>query len=397
MSGALNNIYNNVSFALYQHAEAMTRLQEQASTGSRVNRASDDPSAAYQILGFNSQDRSLENYINSLSNVNSTLELSSTVLENMVSALTETKLRATQLSSGIYNEQTRKSTAAGINDILEQMVSLANTKYTGQYLFGGGDTTSQPYVVERTDGKITRVTYQGSLDNRDAEVAPGVQSSPFYIGDNIFHSDSRTAPVFLGSTGAKAGTGTSNVNGSAWLTVTYNESTSQYEISIDDGATKVAVPVGGDTNQAVADSRTGQILYVDTTEIKSTGVELVRVPGTYDVFSTLITIRDILENQNGLSEAQLQECMNSSLSSLEEVNSLLLQTQVSVGSKLGFLGNLKDSLNNLKYNVEDETTRLQEADIAQISIDLSQRQVLYQMSLSVAAKIMSMSLLDFIK
>jgi hypothetical protein len=147
----------------------------------------------------------------------------------------------------------------------------------------------------------------------------------------------------------------------------------------------------------LSDYVTGQILYVDTTEINSTGVELVRVPGTYDIFSTLITIRDTLENQNGLSEAQLQECLNSSLSSLEEVNSLLLQTQVSVGSKLGFLGNLKDSLNNLKYNAEDETTRLQEADIAQIAIDLSQRELLYQMSLSVAAKIMSMSLLDFIQ
>ncbi|GAG40756.1 unnamed protein product, partial [marine sediment metagenome] len=45
---------------------------------------------------------------------------------------------------------------------------------------------------------------------------------------------------------------------------------------------------------------------------------------------------------------------------------------------------------------EDEATRLQQADIAQIAIDLSRREVLYQMSLAVAAKLMSLSLLDYI-
>jgi len=39
---------------------------------------------------------------------------------------------------------------------------------------------------------------------------------------------------------------------------------------------------------------------------------------------------------------------------------------------------------------------LQEADIAQIAIDLSRRELLYQMSLSLAARMMSVSLLDFI-
>ena len=62
MSGILNSIYNNTSFALHLHAEAMGALQEQVSTGSRINRASDDPSAAYQVLGLNSQKRSLQNY-----------------------------------------------------------------------------------------------------------------------------------------------------------------------------------------------------------------------------------------------------------------------------------------------------------------------------------------------
>ena len=44
MSGSLTNIYNNVSYALLINTESMAKLQEQAATGSRINRVSDDSS-----------------------------------------------------------------------------------------------------------------------------------------------------------------------------------------------------------------------------------------------------------------------------------------------------------------------------------------------------------------
>jgi len=494
MSGTLNNIYNNFSFALCLHTEALAKLQEQVSTGSRINRISDDPSAAHRVLGLSTNEKSLVNYIDNLSEVVSTLELSYTVVKDIVSILRKTRQRLAQITSGIYSETARESAAEEIDDILEQVVLLANTKQMDQYRFGGTDTSSAPYIVQRTDGEITSVTYQGSFQDRDIEVAPGVQSSAFYIGDNIFRSDRRGTPVFLGNTGATSGSGTSNVQGYTWLTITDDTDPAKYRLSINDGTDYVTVdkgkgeetqtltfggvPVGGsftltfdeqktvaitsaqgasdvrvalenlsnlsvgdvtvtgsyaagftitfadtlgnvpqlvpgdnslgvsitpnttteglgDTRLAVTDS-SGRVLYVNTTGITSTGVELVSVPGTHDIFNTLITLRDILNNKKGLSEIQLEELRNDVLISLEELSNLLVQTEVSVGSKIGFLDNLKDSLNNLKYNAEDESTRLQEADIAQIAIDLSRQELLYQMSLSVAARLMSMSLLDFL-
>jgi len=397
MSYVLNNIYNNVSFALNLNTEAIARLQEQASTGAKINRASDGPSAAYQILGLNSQERDLENYIDNLSDVVSTLGLSSSIIENITSAITRAKTDLTQIISGIYDDEARKRTAESINNTLEHIVSLANTKHMNQHIFGGSDTTSAPYVVTRTNGQITSVTYQGSDQERNIEVAPGLNSSAFCIGDDIFRSNDRSVPTFLGNTGAKAGTGTSSVRGDVWLTVT--GSPGNYSLSIDGGLTTFNTN-GTDTNLAVTDSVTGRVLYVDCTEIATTGDDMVRTPGTYDVFSTLISIRNILKNEKGLSEARVQSAVggaNSSFNPLDEVNYLLVQTQVSIGSKIGFLDDLKENLKNQKYNAEDDVTRLQEADIAQIAIDLSRRNVLYQMSLSVAAKLMSMSLLDFLR
>jgi flagellin-like hook-associated protein FlgL len=104
----------------------------------------------------------------------------------------------------------------------------------------------------------------------------------------------------------------------------------------------------------------------------------------------------LLKNERGLSDAQLRDLSENSLNALGEINELIVQAEVSVGSKIGFLDSLKESLQKLKYDAEDESTLLQEADIAQIAIDLSRREILYQMSLSVAGKLMSVSLLDFI-
>jgi len=500
MSGSLNTIYNNVSLALYLHAEALARLQEQISTGSRINRASDDPSAAYQVLGFNSQENSLGNYIDNLSEVMSTLELSSSTIDGMTSSIVDAKVQLTQIMSGTYSEEGRKRTAEGINSILEHMVSLGNTKHMNQYIFGGDKTTSAPYLIERTNGEITSVTYQGSSDDRDIEVAPGVQSSGFYVGNDIFRSNNRSnAQFLLDSTGATAGTRTSSVTGYTWLKITQDTDPDKYRLSINDGTNYVTVDKGkgsevqtltfstvptsgsftltfdgqttgtmgysasaldietalealsdlgaddvavtgsytagsftitfadtignvseltagdntldggtttitedtttegiGETNLAVT-YPDGPVLYVNTTGITSIGVELVSIPGTHDIFNTLITIRDVLNNEKGLSEGQLQTLQNDLSSTLDEVRNLLVQTQVVVGSEIGFLDDLEDSLKNRKYNAEDEATRLQEADIAQIAIDLARREVLYQMSLSVAAKLMSMSLLDFIR
>ena len=395
MSGSLNNIYNNVSYALYLHSVEMARLQEQTTTGSRINRPSDDPSCSYRVVTLNSQEKSLENYINNLSETVGTLELSSTVIQEIGSALTETKVRLTQIIGGIYHEETRERLAEGINDILEQVVSLANTKHMGQYLFGGSNTKSAPYLVERTNGEIFSVTYQGSFENREIEVASGIKSSAFYVGYDIFHSDERSDPIFLGDTGAAAGSGTSSVKSDVWLTVTYDGS--DYNLSIDDGYTVIDVGDVPDPSNVAVTNSAGQVLYVDATTISSTGVEPVSIPGTHDIFNTLMSIRDMLKNERELSAAQLRELQDNSLITLEEVNGLLVQAEVSVGSKIGFLDNLKDSLKKLKYDAGDEATLLQEADIAQIAIDLSKREVLYQLSLSIAGKLMSVSLLDFIR
>jgi flagellar hook-associated protein 3 len=392
---SLGSIYNNLNTALYTQTKEMMRLQEQVSTGSRINRVSDDPSTAYQVLSLNSESRSLDNYTNNIASVGDILNASSGSIDYMKTSLANVSSKIISTIGGASGT-TQDVGAAGINNALEEMVSYANQDYNGQYLFGGSNTSSAPYVVQRnTDGEITSVTYQGSDENRDVEVAPGVNTTVFYSGNSIFCSNNRSTPTFSGETGAKAGSGTSNVTGDVNLSVTYNDATGKYELSIDGGKSKTVVEGDDITNLAVTDSQTGKVLYVDATGINKAGNEWVCVPGTYDIFNMLINLRDKLAT-GGLSSNEMEELRNNATGALDEINKLLVNKSVSIGSQMGSLDNLKQSLGNIKANTDDRTTTLQQADIAQLSVDLCRSEALYQMSLSVAAKIMSVSLLDFL-
>ncbi|MCD6392369.1 MAG: hypothetical protein J7M40_02565 [Planctomycetes bacterium] len=496
MSGILSNVHGNISFALNLHYEAMARLQEQAYTGSRINRASDEPSTAYQVLGLNSQRRTLGNYMDNIASAMSTLDIASEAVSNMVESISEAKvvLASVTDTGGTIAQSIYPQT---INDLLENLVLSANWQHKRQYLFGGSDTNSAPYAVTRdSEGNITEVTYQGSLDDRNSEVAPNVESSAFYVGDDIFRSNNRGDPEFvLDNTGAAAGTGTSSVTGYTWLTVAaavneqqtititggpptsgniniafggdnidvaFNASANDVRLALEglssigagdvtvtgtsftgangltiefagalaltnvaemvvtdatldagtpaistdrdggmqlsiDGGTAVGIPIGDKTNVAVTNPD-GKVLYVDATNITSTGVDLVNVPGTHDLFNTLVTIRDILKNANGtFTSGQLNAMRDNSTEALEEVSGLLSEITVNMGTRIGFLDTIKNNLEDMKFGVEDEATLLQEADIAQVAIDISRRQALYEMSLSVAGRLMSVSLLDFIR
>ncbi|MBM4026917.1 MAG: hypothetical protein FJ280_16180 [Planctomycetes bacterium] len=185
------------------------------------------------------------------------------------------------------------------------------------------------------------------------------------------------------------------MRGDTWLTVDHDGD--NYRLSLDDGVSFVTVPPGGTANQALTDPRTGRVLYVDTSGIAGTGVALVRVPGTYHAFHTLIGLRDTLINERGLDAEELVRGVTECVAGVEEVRNQLVQANVSAGSQIGFLDTLRRNLESMQFDTQDQTTRLQQADIAQIAIDLSRRQVLYQMSLSVAGKLMTVSLLDFLR
>jgi len=400
MSGVLNNLYDNVSYALALHSQDMLRLQEEVTSGSRINRVSDEASTAHHILTLDTQVSGMRNNIDNLDSILNTFELTTTTIQSMNNELITTKELLTQVAGGIYGEENRQRIAEGIDNHLAQIVQLANTKHNNEYLFGGTKTDTAPYTVTRdNEGLITEVTYQGSADERRIQTAPGVESDVYLVGTEVFQSNHRSAPEWVvESTGAAlatgAGSGTSSVTGDNWLTITHNGT--DYELSLN-GGTAVDLSTVPDTGNVALTGTDGRVLYVDASGTLSEGTDLIRVQGTYSVFEALISARDIVKNTHGLLEHQQLTAIQHAVDSIGEVSQQILQTDVSVGLTTGFLYDLQQNIDNQKAHADQEKDALAQVDIAQTAIDLSRREVLYEMSLSVAGRLMQVSLLDFIR
>jgi len=395
MSYSLDAIYKNSRWAIGQNTSILAALQQKAATGQEVNRISDNPTDSNQILLLMTDSRSKEQTLKTLDEIISTLDLSASVIQSITGEFGRARSSLTSAMSGTLNVELRQTLAAGLDNILEEMVLLANTQRMGQSLFAGADSEQLPYTVQRDDqGHITRVSYQGSLEERKVEVTDGFEASSVLAGPTLFRSEERSEPVFYGQTGVAAGTGTSSIRGGFQLTIT--GSAGNWQLSIDGGANVVAVN-GTESNVAVVHSETGEVLYVDATGIQQAGDEPVRVPGTYDMFNALINARDLLKNGQDYSESQLQAMLSDMVQSMDEVNRHLVQAFPVVGGRLQVLTNFKESIEDMKLATDEDISRLQDTDITQVAIDLARYEMLYQMSLNVASRMFSMSLLDFMR
>jgi flagellar hook-associated protein 3 FlgL len=157
----------------------VSRLQTEVSTGQRVSKLEDNPTAAGQLVNLQSQQQTLAQYVK---NTNTALQIS----QASTSALTNLKTvsdRATEIASlGSSTESSTSATAYATetNQLLEQAVQSANTTLNGSCLFGGTATQASPFQVTRdSSGNITAVTYNGSNTTASIPVADATNVSPY--------------------------------------------------------------------------------------------------------------------------------------------------------------------------------------------------------------------------
>jgi flagellar hook-associated protein 3 FlgL len=145
-----------------------------------------------------------------------------------------------------------KSIGNQISGILDEVQSLANTSYQGQYIFGGGQTSSAPFSTS-TGASPAVTTYNGDAGVNFLGLPNGQKIQLNVPGDQIFLG-SGTSSVFgaLNSLVADYSTGTVNTSqavGDTEALGTALNYVSQQRVTVDNSITQVSAASSAVTNE----------------------------------------------------------------------------------------------------------------------------------------------------
>jgi flagellar hook-associated protein 3 FlgL len=162
-------------------------LQNQASTGLRVQSASDDPAAMANTLALIAKKNADTQYAQNITTLQDRGNLVYGVVQSLQTHITRAGEITTSAATATTSQSDLNGYAQEINAMIEDTVKLGNTKDPsgGQFLFGGTAAGSAPFSVTRNaQGDISGVTYNGSSTVNQSEIGEGLTASVDVPGAN---------------------------------------------------------------------------------------------------------------------------------------------------------------------------------------------------------------------
>lgn len=284
---ANKTIFEGVKYNLASILEELNKANEIVATGKRITDLSDDPVGLTQTLNIRSTLSNIEQLGRNISRGNSYLSASESALTHVEDIISDIKALCVQMASATTGSTQRASAAETVQNMLEEIVSLANTDVGGNYIFSGSKADTAPFSQ---DG-----TYNGD--------------------DNAF-----------------------------------------------------TVKVGKD----------------DTVEVGSDGsVVFGNIFGTMTDLKTALEANDVGGIQDAISNLDVD---------FDHISAKISY----VGSRMARM-EVKDKIfQDLNFTNADRLSKIEDADMAEAIIDLKSKELTYQAALASSARVMGLSLLDYL-
>ncbi len=190
------NLTPNIIADLQQSQSALNTALQQVATGLSVSVPSDNPTASAAMVQNTIDTGNVDQYTQNISTVLSSVQSASSVLNNVVTALTQAVSLGTEGANGTNTTANLQAIATQVQGVLSSVVSEANTSVAGSYLFGGSGTTP-PYTADSTSP--TGYIYSGTSAVSSVAVGDQLNVQVNLPGSQVFSNSSNNV---LGSLNA---------------------------------------------------------------------------------------------------------------------------------------------------------------------------------------------------
>lgn len=379
----------------------LARLQAQIATGKRILSPSDDPAASAQVLDIENATSQTDQYQRNADMATSRLQLE----ETMVSSASDLIVRARELvlqgRSGQYSDRERGYTAVEVRQLLDQMVSLANTRDgNGEYLFAGFQGKTQPFALNSGTGNVD---YGGDQGSRVVNISPTNAVADSDPGSDVFMMIRNGNGTFATSASASnAGTGVINVgsvtDASSYAPNDYRiafTSPTTYNILDDTNGSVVASAQSYSAGSAI---NFGGMQVVVTGEPAAGDEFSISPSGNQSVFETLQTLAEALETPlvSSAEKAQFQTKMNQSMAGLDRANERMLEIRASIGARENIIDSQKSFNEDINLQMKGLRSSLEDADLVEAISSLNLQITTLQAAQGAFARMQNLSLFNYL-
>lgn len=169
---------------LHEVATKLDETQRQLASGRKLERASDDPTAAALALhyrrGITYEAQMRRNIENGIAFMN----ITEAALEGATETLQRLRELTVQAASDTLSTEERQTLAREVDQLLRHLAQIANTEFGDAYIFAGTNTDTPAYAV--TGDPPTAVTYQGDTGLRTYQISREAQVPVNLVGADVF-------------------------------------------------------------------------------------------------------------------------------------------------------------------------------------------------------------------
>ncbi|MFN2448634.1 MAG: flagellar hook-associated protein FlgL [Candidatus Baltobacteraceae bacterium] len=432
---ATSTVYDNQVSSMDNLVVQQQQYGAELSSGKQLNAPSDDPANISQDLSVrtaiaqeNQGSRNIQNASAELTTVDGALSSLSDIMQSARSI-------AVQGASGFVNTTQRQALASQVDSLLQESVTIANTKYAGKYVFAGtagpsrqpvtangqpissvafaGNSAAQTQELYNGERISTGVTLQQAFNFKSADGSPDVFQALIALRNTL--SDpavvcASAARVNAANTAFSAGPVppaqpidtagilstplAADANGNANIEITSPSAANGVTIAIPANSTVPAV-------LAAVNAQTAATGVSASFDYRRQLFSLTSVSGAFtvtDIASAGAPSAGNFTTAFGLqAQAGLSSDLSRQLGDIDGVTQTLLSSRASLGGTIQSLTAMGTSTDSQVVNDTKVQSAIEDADIAKVISQFSQTQTALQAAYGTTTRLESKTLFDYLQ
>jgi flagellar hook-associated protein 3 FlgL len=440
-------ITNTMMININRNMGKMSDYYNQLSTGKRIQFTSDDPIIAARALKFRTSVKETQQYQKNVNQGISWMEITEKGFSNVNSIIEKVRELCVQGATDTYGYEDRKKIGAVVDSLWEQLGLEMNITYTGRYVFSGYRTDKPPVITEDSGEQYTVAQHFSVGDVQETKSYQNLSPTGDPIVNDIkiiklpYNSTNNgLAGVTVSGFGAAVSKSASDPTAYDGSALTYIEETG--EVVFPSGA---AIPDTFDVNYQINSLKKGDLnpeVYFESTRLSdgqyfdmagqsleyefgvNTRVDInslakdvytdkfyadlkdfvkfinsVQVSSETELAALGVTgqaATDTITKQQQAAQVALQDRFSDMLAMMDEYSKTVSKEHADLGSRMNRLELIENRLMDDEVTYTSLLSKNEDTDYMEVIMNLKSAESIYQASLQTGAKIIQMTLANFI-